>query len=262
MRLSPVVPWLPLAAGLLTGCTGVPPALGGVEPSRSGALPSTLAWSDEFDSTSLDQRSWVHDTRLPGPGDPMRYGASQASVAAGNLVIRADHGDRDARHRYVSDAVSTYGKVTFTYGYVEARMKLPRGRGLTPAFFLYPQALTANGYHEIDIAEFRGQFPFTMHQQIAFGPDSDRIDWKTGSFYYRSPVDLTLDFHTYGVHWEPGRLTWYVDGEPTYMQTAGVPSEPMYVVLSFAVGGSYAGPPDGSTSFPSDLRVDYVRLYQ
>lgn len=262
MTLSPVVPRLLLAAALLTGCAGVSPALRGAEPSGAGALPSTLAWSDEFDGGSLDQRSWVHDTRSPRPGDPVLYRASQVSVAGGNLVIHADRAARDARPPYVSGAVSTYGTVTFTYGYVEARIKVPRGRGLTPAFFLYPQALTANGYHEIDIAEFRGQSPFTMHQQIAFGPSSDRIDWKTGSFYYASAADLTLDFHTYGVHWEPGRLTWYVDGKPTYTQTAGVPSEPMYVVLSFAVGGSYAGPPDGSTPLPSDLLVDYVRLYQ
>ncbi len=260
--MSTLIPRLLLAVGLVTGCARVSPVPPGVPPSGADILPATLAWSDEFDDASLDQRSWVHDTRSRPPGNPVLYTARQLSVVGGDLVIRADRGARDAGRPYVSDAVSTYGKVTFTYGYVEARIKVPRGRGLTPAVFLYPQALTANGYHEIDIAEFRGQFPFTVHQQIAFGPSSDRIDWKTGSFYYRSPVDLSLGFHTYGVHWQPGRLTWYVDGKPTYTQTAGVPSEPMYVVLSFAVGGSYAGPPDQSTPFPSELVVDYVRLYQ
>lgn len=263
MDIARMLPCLLLAAGVMTACAGVPPRPGvSVEPSGQAVLPTVLSWSDDFDASQLDADKWVHYARSPQSGDSTAFSAAQAWLLGGNLVIRADRGPPGASQPYISDAIFTYGRFAFTYGYVEARIRLPRGRGLTPTFFLYPQAQTANGYHEIDIAEFRGQSPFIVHQQIAFGPDSHRIDWKTGSFYYRSPVDLTLAFHTYGVHWRPGRLTWYVDGEPTYTQTAGVPSEPMYIVLIFVVGSPYVGPPDRSTPFPSDLIVDYVRLYQ
>ena len=262
MTIARMSPRFLLAVGVLTACAGVPARPASVGPSGLGALPTTLVWSDEFDGASLDERNWAHHARSPQPGDLMLFRASQVSLSAGHLVIRADHAAAGAAWPYVSGGITTYGKFAFTYGYLEARIRFPRGQALSPTFFLYPQALTAHGYHEIDVAEFRGQFPALMHQQIAFGPDSGRIDWKTGSFYYRSPVDLSIDFHTYGVHWEPGRLTWYVDGEPTYTQIAGVPNEPMYVILSFVVGGSYAGTPDASTPLPSDLLVDYVRLYQ
>jgi beta-glucanase (GH16 family) len=262
MGIARMLPHLLLAAGVMT-CACAPPRPGvGVEPSGRGALPAALSWSDDFEASRLDERKWVHYARAPEPGDSTAFDPAQAWLFGGDLVIRADRGPPGGCQPYVADAIFTFGRFAFTYGYVEARIKFPRGRGLTPTFFLYPEAQTANGYHEIDIAEFRGQSPFMVHQQIAFGADSDRIDWKTGSFYYRSPVDLTLAFHTYGVHWQPGRLTWYVDREPTYTQTAGVPSEPMYIILTFVVGSPYVGPPDRSTPFPSDLLVDYVRLYQ
>lgn len=263
MTIARMLPPLLVAAGALTGCAGAPARPdASPEPSGPGALASTLAWSDEFDGSRLDPGKWVHYAPSPQPGDSTAFDPARAWLFGGNLVVRADRRPPGGRRPYVADAIFTLNRFAFTYGYVEARIRFPRGRGLTPTFFLYPEAQTANGYHEIDIAEFRGQSPFMVHQQIAFGPDSDRIDWKTGSFYYRSPVDLTLAFHTYGVHWQPGRLTWYVDGEPTYTQTAGVPSEPMYIILTFVVGSPYVGPPDRSTPFPSDLLVDYVRLYQ
>ncbi len=263
MIIARMLSRLLVAACALAGCAGGParPAVS-PGPSGPGVLPSALAWSDEFDGPALDQVAWVHDARPPQAGDLTRYSSGQAWLSDGHLVIRADRATPGGKHLYVSDAIFTYGRFAFTYGYVEARIKFPRGQGLWPTFFLYPQALTANGYHEIDIAEFRGQMPFLVHQQVAFGPDSTRVNWKTGSFYYRSSVDLTLDFHTYGLYWGPGRLIWYVDGMPTYTQTAGVPKEPMYVILNLVVGGAYAGPPNASTPFPSDLLVDYVRLYQ
>lgn len=260
LRILPQLVWAVTALGCTGSAAqptvGVTPPAAAHDAAPAGALPSRLVWSDEFGAATLDQKVWVYNTYPVQHGELETYSQGQVSLSGGNLVIRADHSGQS----YLSGAISTYGTFSYTYGYLEARIRLPAGTGFWPTFFLYPDSLTRHGYHEIDIVEAKGQEPRIAHQTLGYAPVGHEITWHT--YAYESSVDLTQDFHVYGLWWQPGRLTWYVDGVATHTETHNVPTIPMYIILNLAIGGSYPGPPDASTPFPSFMVVDYVRLYR
>jgi len=148
---------------------------------------------------------------------------------------------------------------SYLYGYAEARMKLPRGAGMWPAFWIVP----ANGSWppEIDFLEWQGVAPrddiVTVHWGKAANPQQSQRVYDTG-------VDLWKDYHVYACDWEPNYVRWYFDGRPiaTYAGAAGIPRLPMYVILNLAVGGWFKGQLDPApSSFPATMSVDYVRIW-
>ncbi|MDF2837930.1 MAG: glycoside hydrolase family 16, partial [Paenibacillus sp.] len=170
----------------------------------------------------------------------------------------------------------TFGKA---YGKFEARMKLPAGQGLWPAFWLMPRDSEYGGWAssgEIDIMEARGRLPETVDGTIHYGKGAPN-NKATGSHYVFPQGEDFTDFHTYSLEWEPGELRWYVDG--TLYQTindwhswgAGQPDKyaypapfdkEFYIIMNLAVGGNYDGGrlPDPN-AFPATMEVDYVRVY-
>ena len=153
---------------------------------------------------------------------------------------------------YTSGMVSSHGNVSFTYGYVEFRARLPKGKGLWPALWLLPE-----GHRwppEVDVMEYIGEQPDRVYMTNHPGDGSDAT-----SFAYVGP-DFSQDWHTFAVDWQPGSLTYYVDGQVRGVIDKGVPSQPMDVVMNLAVGGSWPGSPDASTSFPATMDVDSVRM--
>jgi beta-glucanase (GH16 family) len=232
-----------------------------------------LVWSDEFDGprgTPVDARYWTHELGGGGWGNRelQRYTDQPENAALdgnGNLAIVA----RREADEYTSARLITHGKVEFAHGRVEARMRLPRGRGVWPAFWMLGSNLGATpwpGCGEIDIVENLGHDSRTIHGTV-HGPGYSGREGIARSHVH--DVDLGEDFHVYGVDWEPDRVSWLLDGRVYGAVTVGdldgrpwVHAHPFFILLNLAVGGEWPGDPDESTPFPATLLVDYVRVYR
>jgi hypothetical protein len=251
---------------------------------RSTASPR-LVWSDEFNGASnspVDSRRWRHETGGAwGDGELQSYTPRKANShqdGRGRLMIVA----RAQRFRgmdsitgdYTSARISTQDRYSFRYGLFEARLRMPVGRGIWPAFWALGDDIDDVGWPEcgeIDVMEHLGQEPTTASGTI-HGPWDDGgadADYKPGrSVVHTTP--LAQEFHTYGAQWLPGSIQFYFDGRPYWSITAAdlpagsrwVFDHPFFLILNIAVGGKWAGSPDASTTFPQAMLVDYVRVYQ
>ena len=241
-----------------------------------------LVWSDEFDGNSLDDSKWSHqlgdgcDIGLCGWGNNEReyYKAANVSVSGGLLTITAKK-ERTKGSTYSSGRIRSIYKGDFKYGRIEARMKLPAGQGLWPAFWMLPTAETYGGWAasgEIDIMEavnLGGSGANQVHGTLHFGalwPDNQSVGQP-----YSPSTSVTDNFHTYRVDWEPGEIRWYVDDvlyqtQTQWSSTGGAYPAPFdqdfYILLNLAVGGFWPGDPDSSTQFPASMQVDWVRVWQ
>jgi beta-glucanase (GH16 family) len=236
-------------------------------PTRSGW---TLTWSDEFDGPAVDTRKWDVLTRRDNHNQELQsYVPEQAKIVNGVLVITATD-EPHAGKKYRSARLESH--FTQAHGRFEARVKMPVGQGMWPAFWLLPRPADWPRRGEIDIVEYKGSDAFWMCSTYHFA------DPKTGKHKYvgqdfrpkdanGQPIDLSKDFHTYAVEWEPGVLRFYFDDapEPHYTMTRGdapISDEPMCVILNLAVGGWFGGNPDATTKFPQTLEVDWVRVWK
>lgn len=257
IRLS-IGGWLLLAAG-----------------SAASQTPAEPVWADEFDGPSINTANWTLEI-----GTGTQYGlvgwgnnelqyytqlSDNAYVADGKLHIVARQASVDGMN-YTSARLMSRGKVFGLHGRIEARIRIPGGKGIWPAFWM----LRENGIWpgEIDIMEIIGSAPHRLHATSHQGvlPNlfslGSHLDAPSG-------VDWTQDFHVYGIEWWPGSVVWTIDGEPYYEVTkadvlpnhAWLFEEDMYLLLNLAVGGNWPGAPDASTVFPVQMEVDYVRWY-
>ena len=159
---------------------------------------------------------------------------------------------------YVSGLINTHGTFSQTYGYFEISAQVPSGQGLWPAFWLLPQS--GNWPPEIDVLELLGHDPSTYyvgsHWTDATGSHAfDTQGISTG-------IDLSQGFHSYGTLWTADSITYYLDGMEVYsMQTPAGMNEPMYLIAGLAVGGNWPGAPDGTTQFPAEFQIDYIRAW-
>lgn len=167
--------------------------------------------------------------------------------------------------KYTSGLITTQFSFSQTYGYFEMRAKLPKGKGLWPAFWLLP--IDKSWPPEIDVMEAfgdkndRGDGPNTMIHYATHAVDKTQScgDW------YDVGVDITKDFHTYGVLWEPTKMTYYFDGKPYASCPSNKESnQPFYMLVNLAVGSDKAWPtaPNAENVWPAYMNVDYVRAYQ
>lgn len=244
----------------------------------------TLVFSDEFNGTSLDTSKWItcyddyYNTTYDGctnSGNSERqwYKSANVSVSGGTAKLQAQAetvtgwnwvGGWAQSYNYTSGMLSTghtvgstTNKQTMEYGYYEARVKLPTGQGLWPAFWLRDE--TDNSWPpEIDILEVRGQNPTSMVTNYFWGsccsPPNIPIAYTV--------ANMSTEFHTIGLNWQAGKLDWYFDDVLVRsVASANVTSQQLELVLNLAVGGSFPGNIDGSTPFPSIMEIDYVRVY-
>lgn len=218
-----------------------------------------LVFSDEFSGTRLDTTKWSPELAW-GPTNPLeqQYYTSQAlRLGSGRLVITARR--RQAHGKtYTSGAINTARQFKFRYGYVESRMRVPKGQGLWAAFWLLSNARNSN--EEIDIMEILGSDTHRGHAGVHYGSLSDRKQ----SFETYGTPDLSSGMHTYALDWQPGRIIWYVDGVEVHREIAHIPSESAYVTANLTVGGSksWSGAPNKHTVFPARFTIDYIRVYQ
>lgn len=213
---------------------------------------------------------WGHDGCTIATNDELEwYLPEQVSVADGALQLTADRVptiDSEGKPYDFRSGMVTTGpppgtdegpsKLAFTYGSVEARVRLPAGRGLWPALWLLPASRESRP--EIDVLEVIGQEP---DQLMMFLHPADRSAPSLSERFDVPSPDLAADWHTIRLDWSPGELRYSLDGTQVWHVTDDqVPDEPMYVILNLAVGGVFPGPPDEQTAFPATFAIDYLRI--
>ena len=242
-----------------------------------------LVWSDEFsgpDGSSPDSSKWTYDIGGNGWGNnELEYYTNRtqnAQIKGGNLIITAQReaytGADGVTRNYTSARLKTQGLFSQAYGRFEARIKIPAGQGMWPAFWMLGNDITSVGWPkcgEIDIMENIGKEPATVHGSLhgpsTSGPTSDL----SAPFSLPAGQNFAGDFHLYAVEWEPGTIRFYVDTNlyATFSSSqwpaggAWVFDHPFFIILNVAVGGSWPGSPDSTTVFPQQMLVDYVRVY-
>ncbi len=235
-----------------------------------------LAWSDEFDGPAgalPNAANWKFDVGTDWGNAQLEYDSNLPTNASldgvGNLRITARRESSNNR-AYTSARITTQGLRETKYGRYEARMKLPTGRGMWPAFWLLGANIGTVGWPqsgEIDIMENRGQEPTRINGSL-HGPGYSGGAAITRAYDLPTGQRVDNEFHVYKVEWTEDRIDYFVDDslyqsiKKTYVPTTWVFDHPFYIILNLAVGGNYVGAPDASTVFPQSLVVDYVRVYR
>jgi beta-glucanase (GH16 family) len=248
-----------------------------------GSLPDLAVWKLDL-GTGPNGDGW-------GNGELQFYTGRPENVSLDGeghlrIVARAESfGSRE----YTSARLRTQDNFEQRYGRFEARIRVPSGQGLWPAFWMlgndFPDAESTSeearrgqwpGCGEIDVMEVRGQAPNVVAGTI-HGPGYSGGESITESLVVEDPA-LDEDFHVFAVEWDPGRIAWFVDDRLYHVATTAqvrslaplpgatdpewVFDHPFFLILNLAVGGGYVGPPDATTPFPATLLVDYVRVYR
>ena len=233
--------------------------------------PCAVVWSDEFDGPDLASHWQVVlgdgcDQALCGWGnnEQQTYAQSQIQLKDGLLGLTAAVLD----DRIVSGKIESAGAFSTRFGRIEARMKMPQGRGLWSAFWMLPEGATERWplEGEIDIAEWTGNDPNRIIGAAHFG-----ALWPNNVHYsetWLSPRAWHDDFHVFGIDWQPNDIRWFVDGREHGRMTPEliVPYRwvfndlPFYLILNLAVGGTLGGEVVRE-DFPATLWVDWVRVF-
>jgi beta-glucanase (GH16 family) len=261
-----------LAFFALVACTDAGPAPGPV-------------WHDEFDGpagASFDRAKWTPDLGGQGFGNNERqfYTTRPENVRLdgdGHLVITARAESPSAGYAcwygpcgYTSTRLKTQGLFARAYGRFEARIRIPRGQGVWPAFWMLGANIDSVGWPdggEIDIMENIGREPTVAHGTL-HGPGYSGAEGISGADTL-SQGAYADEFHIFSIAWKPDEIRWYIDGrEYHHLTPADLPAgrawvfdHPFFLLLNLAVGGNWPGDPDASTVFPQEMLVDYVRVY-
>ena len=236
-----------------------------------------LVWSDEFSGTRLDEKNWGHDIGTGdggwGNNESQYYRSNNISVADGFLTITAKRENYGGRN-YTSSRIKTEGLVTFTYGRVDIRAKLPRGQGIWPALWALGNNFSEVGWPysgEIDIMEMIGgsgredTIHGTVHWNIG-GLSAPYTHTFTGGAF--TADDFSTDFNVFSVIRTADQIEWRVNDVPYYQfaidDSASLAAfrKPFFLIFNVAVGGNWPGYPDDTTSFPQRMVVDYVRIFE
>ncbi|HEY4013982.1 MAG TPA: family 16 glycosylhydrolase [Polyangiaceae bacterium] len=261
------------------------------DASADADLPGwTLTWSDEFDEpdgSAVDPTKWAHEVGGTGWGNQeLEYytdGTANAVVTGGNLVITATAAGASSLScwygpcQYTSARLKTEGLFAQAYGRFEARIQLPAGQGLWPAFWTLGDNISSVSWPacgEIDIMEAVDGEPLRNHGSLhgPVSPGSSTSYNLTGTAP-ATTTPLSTSFHTYAVEWDPGTVRFLVDDVAYETQTTASLTQnaangvwefdhPFFILLNVAVGGNFPGPPDAAAVFPQAMKVDWVRVYE
>ncbi|MEU0334979.1 family 16 glycosylhydrolase [Streptomyces sp. NPDC006193] len=271
-------------------CASVTAALAlttlGSSADRADAAPAAanaVTWSDEFNGaagSAPDAAKWTVETGGSGNGNnELQYYTNSRDNAAldgnGNLVITARKNTDSGLQcwygscQYTSARLNTARTFTQAYGHFESRIKVPRGQGMWPAFWMLGNDLGNVGWPnsgEIDIMENVGYEPGVVHGTI-HGPGYSGGSGIGAAYTLPGGRAFADDFHVFAVDWSPEKITWSVDGQTYQTRTTAdlggkkwVYDHPFFLILNLAVGGNWPGSPDANTQFPQTMVVDYVRV--
>ena len=272
-----------LFALVVTGCSR------NASPTLPTTMPPpaqwTLVWSDEFDGaagTGVDDTRWTHDigdgcaAGICGWGNQEKeyYTSATENIAlngAGQLAITARTAPQGltcyyGACRYTSAKIHTRGKMSAAPGRVEARIKLPAGQGLWPAFWMLGSGFPTTPWPqcgELDIMEFRGSQPSMMSSAI-HGPG-----YSGATPFAHAQSMMSAEYHVFSVIWDANNVQFFVDNAVHYtvarseLETRGasVLGNSYFVILNLAVGGHFDGDPASDAIFPATMLLDYVRVY-
>lgn len=237
-----------------------------------------LVWNDEFDGETIDRANWTYDIGGWGWGNgEAQYYTDRpenARVQNGLLVIEGRF-ERFEESYYTSARLKTEDLHEFQYGYFEARIKVPAGNGMWPAFWMLGSSFERDEENptdsnwplagEIDIMEYIGREPI-----LAFGTLHGPGYSGAGGLgeRYRHDEDIADDFHVYAIEWDYDGIRWFFDGEQYGEKTREIVGDrwvfdqPFFFILNLALGGSFPGPIGLDVEFPQYMYVDHVRVYQ
>ncbi len=244
------------------------------------AVPQTawnIVWSDEFNGNSINLQNWSFETGNNngwGNGELEYYTNSPQNAYVSNGVLHIVARQQTVNgYDYTSARMKTENNFSKTYGRFEFRAKLPAGVGFWPALWMLGTNIASIGWPgcgEIDVVENKGSSLGIVQGSLHSGSD------ETMTYTLPNGGSVT-DFHTYMLEWTPNAIKWYVDGNLNYYESqtgwgssvGPYPTpfnQPFYIILNLAVGGQYLGYPsttniDANSTFPGDMQVDYVRVY-
>ncbi len=238
----------------------------------------TPVWEDNFDAATLDLTKWSHDVNTDCGAPPcswyneelQQYYPENTKLEDGELIITATKAPAGAKWAYNSSRILTQGKYEFTYGHVEARVKVPSGKGTWPAFWLLSDQQKFGPWPlsgEIDILEWVGNKPNEVLGTIHYGNTPGRSIYSS-EIYKPGGGPVADEYHTYAIEWDANKISWFYDGYRFFTRTradiapqAWPFTHDFFIILNLAVGGTLGGPVDPS-AFPAEMRVDYVRIYK
>jgi beta-glucanase (GH16 family) len=251
--------------------------------SEHGYAPAEgyqLVWAEEFEGAALDSANWNRQVVEAGRFNEewQRYTNSEknACIEDGKLVLRAIHeSDEHGMNQYTSARLNTALKQAWKYGRIAARMKLPYGQGIWPAFWMLGANISENGGDtpwpqsgEIDILELYGtKDDGVVEANIHYADGGEKHAMMGAKAFRLEEGRFADDFHIFELEWNADSIAWLVDG----LQYASTPitdaertefHQEFFLLLNIAVGGQWAGRPDESTVFPQHMYVDWIRVYQ
>jgi beta-glucanase (GH16 family) len=259
-----------------------------LSPAAAQAQTWTLVWSDEANfaaNTAPDSSKWAYDNPTAGSSNAewQIYCGSSGAGRSGNCSNWLQNANYDGagslritalpvNGQWTSARLFTHGKFTFTYGKVEARIRMPFGAGLWPAFWLLgANIMTGTPWPncgELDVMESVPSLGANRTRASLHGPGFSGGSSLHGDYVFPGGGRVDTAFHTYGMIWRANQVQYYVDGVTfatfNSSQVASWPfnNNPAMLILNLAVGGTWPGPPDGSTPNPARMYVDYVRVYR
>lgn len=231
----------------------------------------TLAWQDEFDGTAIDPANWAYDLGASGWGNNELENYTDrpenSFISNGKLIIEARKESLNGA-QYTSARMKTQGLREFQYGRIDIRAKLPTGQGIWPALWMLGDDIGTVGWPkcgEIDIMEVVGNEPATLH---------GTAHWDNGGSYASYGQSTMLasgifaeEYHVFTIIWDGQYIKWLLDDvqfNVIDITPAGLSEfqKEFFLIFNVAVGGNWPGSPDGTTVFPQQMRVDYVRVFQ
>lgn len=237
-----------------------------------------LVWADEFNTATLDTSNWSFQN---GNGCPENCGWGNNELQYytprpenlffkdGNLVIHAKKEAYNGKE-YSSSKIISRGKKPFKFGRIDIRAKLPKGKGIWPAFWMMPEDDVYGGWPksgELDIMEMIGHEANKTHGTLHFGPGPGSVQLTSS---HALPKGIFNDaFHVFSLDWKKDEIKWLVDGEvyashniSEFGSNQYPFNEKFFFIINLAVGGNWPGNPDNTTLLPQSLIVDYIRVYQ
>lgn len=239
-----------------------------------------LVWQDEFDGDSIKHENWTFQVVEAGRFNEewQRYtnSSKNAYIEDNCLVIKVIHeSKKHGANQYTSARLHTANKQSWKYGKIAARIKLPEGEGIWPAFWMLGANIDENGGDtpwpqsgEIDILELYGSKDDAVVEANAhYANTAGKHDMMGAKAFNLKKGKFADDFHVFELEWDADKLVWLVDGE-SYAEML-IPSgkfpafhKEFFILLNIAVGGTHAGRPDQTTTFPQTMLVDWVRVFE